>query len=264
METTGKIGIFDSGIGGLSILKELECVMPDKHYIYFGDTKNLPYGTKSKEEIIAFTEDIIKFFLSIGVKDIVMACNTSSALAYDTLLKKFEGVVTIHPLIQTVAKDIAKYSHIGVMATEGTVKSFKYTQEIIKNNRYAEVFEVECTGLVEIVENGLYEDIQSFELVKSKVDKLLEKNVEKIVLGCTHYPYLMPILERFADRDMFIDPASILCKHVKNLLSEPAVDNKKEFFVSSYPERFIESAKVFYSVEYAELVETGASLFNPA
>ena len=113
-------GIFDSGVGGLSVLKEL--ISFGGNYIYYGDTKNLPYGNKTKEEIISFTRNIINFFIEKGAKKAIMACNTSSALAFETLKGEFNGKIKIYPLIQTVAPHIAKQGQkIGIMATEGTV-----------------------------------------------------------------------------------------------------------------------------------------------
>lgn len=253
------IGVFDSGVGGLSVLSELERELPSADFVYFGDTKNLPYGTKSAEEIISFTKEIIKFFISKGAKDVVMACNTSSALAYDTLKKEFEGAaLTIHPLIQTVAKEIAKSDKIGVMATEGTVKSRKYTAEIQKNNPNAKVWEVSCSGLVEIVEGGLLEDEKSIELIKSKLLPLLDNGVSKVVLGCTHYPFLLPVLEKFAPKEMFINPAKALSRCVGQTVSDKGGCGKREFYTSSDPKGFLQSAQMFYEVEHAKLADLGA------
>jgi glutamate racemase len=252
------VGVFDSGVGGLSVLKELELTMPCADFIYFADTKNLPYGEKTPAQIINFTKDIVKFLSARGVKNVVMACNTSSALAYDVLFAQFQDIVTIHPLIQTVAKKIAaKYSHIGVLATEGTVKSLKYTEEIKKTNPAAKVLEIGCAGLVELVENNLSDTPDGIELVKSKLEPLLRANVEKIVLGCTHYPHLMPILTRFAPEAMFINPAKSLAKHVGALLNCNASACQKtttEFWVSHECEKFINTARIFYDVKEAHLV----------
>jgi len=255
------IGIFDSGVGGLSVLSELDIVLPDEHYIYFGDTKNLPYGTKTKDEIIVFTKDIMNFFVSRGVKNVVVACNTSSALSYEELAKEYKNSLTIYPLIQTVAKDIAKYSKIGVMATKSTVNSLTYTKEILKKNKTANVFEAECSGFVEIVEQGLLKKPSAAELVKSKLETLLSQDVEKIVLGCTHYPHLMPVLEKYAPKDTFIDPAHYLCKFVKSEFEKNTPVNapaKKEFFVSGNSKQFMKSAKLFYNVKEVQSVELSA------
>ena len=158
------IGIFDSGVGGLSILKKL--LPSGGHYLYFGDTKNVPYGNKTKEEIINFTRNIIEFFISKGAKRVVMACNTSSALAYDTLEKEFGTIIKIHPLIQTVAPYIAREGNIiGIMSTCATARSKTYTKEILKANDKAVVYELGCPDFVKIVEERLYDKKESVELV---------------------------------------------------------------------------------------------------
>lgn len=243
------IGVFDSGVGGLSVFRELIKLLPDEHYIYFGDTKNLPYGNKSAEEIIAFGKNTLNFFRSKGVRHVVMACNTSSALAYDTLKCEFPDI-KIYPIIQDVARTFTKYSQIGVMATVGTVNSRKYTEEILKNNPCANVFEEACERFVEIVENRLYDLPGSIDYIEKKLKALLVENVEKIVLGCTHYPYLMPIFTKFAPVEMFIDPSVIFAKNIAvdiKSASAPCFEGgKKEFFVSGNAQSFIDNAKIFY------------------
>ena len=242
------IGVFDSGVGGLSVLKELERELPNEHYIYYGDTKNLPYGSKTPEQIIELGKTTVNFFKALGVKNVVMACNTSSALAYDALREEF-GDIKIFPIIQNVAKDLAQYEKIGVMATLGTVKSRKYTQEILKVNPNAQVFESACENFVQIVENRQYEQEKSVEYIKNKLGEVLYLGVKKIVLGCTHYPYLMPILTKWVPQELFIDPAEIF---VQNVVSEIKNSNKpfegtakKEFYVSGDVEDFKKSAMVF-------------------
>lgn len=245
------IAVFDSGLGGLSVLKELERFMESEHYIYYADMQNLPYGNKTPEEIIKFNHEILTFFITKGVKHVVMACNTSSALAYNVLHKEF-GQLKIYPLIQSVAPALAKYNEIGVLATEATVKSGKYTEEIKKYNKNTQVYEVACDGFVEIVENGLYEMSSTLELVDSKLEQLPE--VDKIVLGCTHYPYLLGVLEKFIPREMFLDPARIFAQNVfKSIEKEgqgPIFElGKKEFYTNGDVEKFVKNAKVFYEIK---------------
>jgi len=243
------IGIFDSGVGGLSVLKELERELPREHYIYYGDTKNLPYGDKTPEQIIELGRKTVGFFEGLGVKNIVMACNTSSALAYDVLEREFGDDICIFPIIQNVAKNLAQYDKIGVMATIGTARSLKYTQEILKINPAAQVYELGCENFVQIVEERRYEENESIELIKSKLGELLFLGAKKIVLGCTHYPYLLPILTQYAPTDVFIDPAEIFVQNIVNEIrstNEPfEATPRKEFYVSGDVENFKKSAKVF-------------------
>ena len=246
MKNESLIGVFDSGVGGLSVLKKL---LPyGGNYIYFGDTKNLPYGNKTKEQIINFTRDIIKFFIRKGATKAIMACNTSSALSYEALEEEFGSKIKIYPLIQTAAPYIASEGNIiGIMATEGTVKSKTYTKEIKKYNSNAEVYELACPDFVPIVENRLYDKKESIEYIKDKLQNLLDKKCDKIVLGCTHYPYLLPILEKFANKDLFINPADFMTKIVEN--NHDHLHPNVEFFVSSDPERFIRSAGLFMEIK---------------
>ncbi len=175
------IGVLDSGVGGLSVLSELYKIMPEQNYIYFGDTKNVPYGTKKDDEIYTFTKNILNFFLTKNVKNVVFACNTTSAVAYEQLKKDFENKLRIFPLIQTVAKsiqeDLSDGDSVAVLATRATINSNKYTQEIKKYNKNLNVIGIDCTGFVEIVENRLYQDKKALELIKSKL--LLAKVLKK-------------------------------------------------------------------------------------
>ena len=244
------IGVFDSGVGGLSILKELVTLMPYDDFIYLGDTKNLPYGNKTKEEIINFGRKTINFFKSKGVETVVMACNTSSALAYDTLTREFPET-KIFSLIASCASEIAKNNNLTIMATEGTVKSGKYEEEIKKHNKNAKVTSLACHDFVRIVENKLYDDKKCIEYVYSMLDEALAKNPEKIVLGCTHYPYLIPIFSKKVDKNIFINPAKIFAEVVKSYFKNPIITHNKgetEFYVTNDPDAFIQSAKVFYEI----------------
>ena len=248
-------GVFDSGIGGLSILKEL---LPlGGNFIYFGDTYNLPYGNKTKEEIISYGKNTMRFFISKGVKRVVMACNTSSALAYDALREEFKDKLEIYPLIQSTAPYIAKTADkIGILATNGTVKAKVYTSEIKKYNKNAEIYEIPCPNFVEIVENRLYNLNDSINYIKERLFKLLDFGAQKIVLGCTHYPYLMPILKKFAEEDIFINPAD----YMKNIFKKTENPANVEFYVSSDPERFKKSAKLFMNIkETVTLVDFNSS-----
>lgn len=251
-----KIGVFDSGVGGLSILKVLKSQMPNDDFIYFGDTKNIPYGSKTKEEIINFGINTLKFFEEKGVENIVIACNTSSALAYETLKDKYPNL-NIFPLIQTVAPKLSEYNKIAVWATAGTVKSGKYKEEILKYNNSSEVIEIPCPDFVNIVESNLYDDEKSKELVNKTYMDTLKLEPEKIILGCTHYPYLTKMIKN-ADSEIFIDPASIFVEKIKASFvdyEEAKKEGKVEFWVSSEPSVFAQNAKPFYEInERVDLV----------
>lgn len=246
MKNENLIGVFDSGVGGLSVLKKL--IPYGGNYIYFGDTKNLPYGNKTKEQIISFTREIINFFIKKGATKAIMACNTSSALSYETLNHEFKDKIKIYPLIQTAASHIAKNGNIiGVMATEGTVKSLTYTREIKKHNPNAEIYELACPNFVSIVENRLYQKEECIQYIKEHLQILLNKNCDKIILGCTHYPYLMPILTKFAPEKIFIDPACYMTDIVKDSVKN--IPLNLEFYVSSDPLKFKKNAELFMKIK---------------
>ena len=250
------IGLLDSGVGGLSVLKRLYDLMPDKNYIFFGDVKNVPYGTKTPEQIFSYTKKILEFFITKNVKNVVFACNTTSAVAYDELKKHFPEL-NIFPLIQTVAKysieNLKNDDCIAVFATKATINSHKYKEEINKINPKINVLEIDCTGFVEIVENRLYEDKKSIDLIKSKLDIVKKHNAKRVILGCTHYPYLKNIFKNILDIEYF-DPAISLAKIVQSDIKDSAKGTEIKFYVSKNPDEFIKSAKMFFNVKQAELV----------
>ena len=248
------IGFFDSGIGGLSVLSRFRQSLPNENVIYFGDTIHLPYGNKSKEELIGYANNILNFMESKRVKAVVIACNTSSAQAYDTIKDSYS--FPIYPIIQTCAKAIAvnNYKKIGVFATEATVKSGKYSAELKKYNSNIDVKEIASknwVGIVEKTSKNLQEDIAH---IKDEIELMLEFAPDKIILGCTHYPYLMSELEKHAPKELFIDPAEIFVKYIKHdlttlkLINQSNTQGNEEFYVSSNPNEFINNAKIFYDI----------------
>ena len=248
------IGFFDSGVGGLSVYSRFKKLLPCENTLYFGDLLNLPYGNKSKDELIKFARNILDFYEKKGVKAVVIACNTSSAQAYDTIKDEYD--FKIYPIIQSCAKVISSMdiSRIGVFATEATVKAGVYTSELKKHNSSIEVKEIPCPNWVSIVE-GNYGNNNPLEDIEAHVKSMLEFNPDKIVLGCTHYPYLINSLKKFAPEDLFIDPAEIFVRYIKedlrknNLLNPHDKLGEEEIFVSANPEKFIQNSKIFYEVK---------------
>jgi len=247
------IGFFDSGVGGLSVYARFREILPFENTIYFGDLLHLPYGEKSKEELVGYARAILNFFKSKNVKAVVIACNTSSAQAYDVI--KTEYNFKIYPIIQSCAKIIAEsgYKRIGVFATEGTVKAGKYTQELSKYNPDIIVKEVAQKNWVSIVEGTLNDLEQAKKNIKNDIKEMLDFNPDKIILGCTHYPYLLSELKKYADIDLFIDPAKIFVDYIKNDLSTNLNSSNsigsEEFYVSDNPRKFIENSEIFYHLE---------------
>lgn len=254
------IGVFDSGVGGLSVFSELIKLLPNENYIYFGDTANLPYGSKTKEELVEISAKIFDFFKSKNVKAVVMACNTTSALTYDVLKDKYD--FKIYPVVQNVAKQIADDGHtcIGVFATQGTINSHAYRNEIKKHNPSTNVFEIACPEWVKIVENGLIEDKDSEENIKMHLEEMLVNNPDRIILGCTHYPYLLQTLSKFAPKDLFINPAKYFAQSIYNDLKENDLisnrdDHIHNFYVTANPQLFAKASKLFYKVQEIEEIK---------
>lgn len=251
--TIEPIGVLDSGVGGLSVLSKLYKLMPDKNYIFFGDTKNLPYGTKTPKQIFEYTKEILEFFIVKNVKNVVIACNTTSAVAYDELKNYFKDKLKIYPLIQYAAKyaveNLNNNDTIAVLATKATVNSKKYTSEIKKINPNINVIEIDCSGFVEIVENRLYEDIESVKFIESKLEIAKKYNAKRIILGCTHYPYLTNIFKKIYNTDYF-DPAICVSNIVKAQIKTPDCNNSRiDFYVSKNPSEFKLSAKAFFDIK---------------
>lgn len=249
------IGFFDSGVGGLTVYKVLKELLPNEDYIYFGDLKNSPYGEKTYKELLKFTTKIFDFFEEKGVKVVVMACNTTSATVYNELKSKYK--FKIYPIIQSCASVISQFpvKKVGVLATEATIKSGAYPKELKKYNPNLQVYEKSCPPWVGIVEENRQKEAKSVAIVESYLGAILENNPDKIILGCTHYPYLLDVLSKFVPREKFIDPAQYFAKYIKNDLAKNAMLNDSQtsgseaFCVSANPEKFKKAASIFYPIK---------------
>lgn len=248
-DSNAPIGFFDSGVGGLSVYARFKKLLPNENTLYFGDLANMPYGNKTKEQLICYARNILDFYKEKEVKAVVIACNTSSAQAYDVIKDEYD--FKIYPIIQSCAKVIASqgFNRLGVFATEATVKSGVYTRELQKYNQSLQVLEIPCPNWVPIVENGNY--VNGEDDVRIQLDKMQGFAPDKIVLGCTHYPYLKRLLSKFAPEDLFIDPAEIFVKFIKEdmPLNDSSVQGSEEIFVSANPENFMEHSKIFYDLK---------------
>ena len=248
------IGFFDSGVGGLTVLKQVKKLLPNESFIFFGDTLHVPYGDKTKEELLSYSKDILKFFEEKKVKAVVMACNTTSSVIYDDIKDKYN--FKIFPLVQSCAKVFSEFkiNKLGVFATKATIKSKAYEKEITKYNPKMQVIGQYCPDWVKIVENNTTNETGSIEIIKKDLEKMLENKPDKIVLGCTHYPYLLNVLTKYASKELFIDPAIPFAEFIKNDLekSDLLSDTKEKFeqyYVSSSPEKFKTASKIFYKLQ---------------
>ena len=251
---TAPIGFFDSGVGGLTVFEKVKQLLPNENYIYFGDLKNIPYGEKSKEQLIGFAENIFRFFEEKGAKAVVMACNTTSATVYDALKDNYG--FKIYPIIQSCAKIISgmDVKKIGIFATNATIQSGAYSRELLKHNPYLDIFGMSCPEWVSIVEENTQNTTEGIEVIEKYLKKMLANSPDKIILGCTHYPYLLDSLTKFASKELFIDPSFYFAEFIKKDLSEHGLLNNsikagyEEFFVSANPEQFQMASGMFYPV----------------
>jgi len=249
------IGFFDSGVGGLTVLKKVKEILPNEKYLYFGDTKNMPYGEKTEDELLKFADDIFKFFEKKDVKAVVMACNTTSAVTYEKLKNKYS--FKIYPIIQTVSKVLSNMDLpcIGIVATPATINSHCYQKSINRNNSRTKVVEVAAKSWVKFVENSQIETTECKNAIKEILDEIMKENPSKIVLGCTHYPYLLKVITQFACKELFIDPAVYFAEAVsqdltkQNLISYSKIPQDMEFYVSANPDKFKFAAKRFFNLE---------------
>jgi glutamate racemase len=248
------IAFFDSGVGGLTVFSKMKEVLPNENYLYFGDLKNSPYGEKTKEELIKISKKIFNFLEKKDVKAVVMACNTTSATAYEELKENYS--FKIYPLIQSCAKKIAdmNYQRVCIFATEATVKTHAYEKYITQNNKDIKVYEIACPEWVNIVEENKINTEESKKLIKKYLDIAMNYTPDKIILGCTHYPFLINIMEKFIPKDIILNPSEIFVEHIKNDLSinsmlKNSPNGQEHFIVSQNPDKFKHAAELFYKLK---------------
>lgn len=236
------IGIFDSGVGGLTVYKEIRKNFPNEDIVYFGDTARVPYGPKSKNTVIDYSIQNARFLMQLGVKIIVIACNTSSAVALETLNSILDIPVlgVIEPGAEN-AVEKTKNGRIGVIGTEGTIRSKAYTSAIKNLNPNIEVFEKPCPLFVSLAEEGWHKHNVSKQIAEIYLSDLLEKKIDTLVLGCTHYPILKNIInEVCGDNINLVDSSQAIQFHLKKIIAEKQmpVIGSDYFFVSDNEEKF--------------------------
>lgn len=241
------IGVFDSGLGGLWILKYLEENLPGYHYIYYADQTNLPYGSHIPEEITQFSRNITNFLIEKDCKIIVIACNTATSAAITKLREEYSlPFVGIEPAVKPASEN-SKTGHIGVLATKVTVEGQKLQDSIDKFAGDIKVHTVIGYGLVELVENGEADTDKAEELLREYIQPLLEKGIDQLVLGCTHYAFLMNRIKNIVgDRVNIVDPAPAVVRRVKQLVNDTKIiidKNSKgtQLFTSSSDIKKLES-----------------------
>ncbi|WP_405220962.1 glutamate racemase [Dokdonia sp. Asnod1-B02] len=221
MQNKGNIGLFDSGIGGTSIWKEVVTHLPYENTIYLADSKHAPYGAKSKEEIIALSIKNTEKLIQLGAKIIVVACNTATTNAIDYLRKIYDiPFIGIEPAIKPAALN-SKNKTIGILATKGTLNSSLFQDTSEKWTKGTKVIEVIGEGLVPLIEKGDLESTVLKKLLKSYVDPMIAQEIDYLVLGCSHYPYLIPLLTELLPQEVtIIDSGLAVARQTKSVLTE--------------------------------------------
>ncbi|RKW35527.1 MAG: glutamate racemase [Leptotrichia sp.] len=258
------IGVFDSGIGGLTVLKEIRKVLPNEKIFYFGDTARVPYGEKTKELITRYSKEIVEFLLDKEVSAIVVACNTATALALEELRKTFK--IPIIGVIKAGAKtaiNTTKSGNIGVIGTKATVNSKRYEEEIKKLSENVKVIAKACPLFVPAVEEGILDGKLVDQIIKTYLDDF-EKEIDTLILGCTHYPLLKSAIGKIYTNLNIVDPAretALDLKEIleeKNLLKNDATKNREvKYYVTDGKDKFKEIGIMFLdeNIEKVELVK---------
>ena len=246
------IGVFDSGIGGLSVVKELRRLLPGEDIVYFGDTARLPYGTKSKETVVRFSCEIVRFLMRFRIKLGVVACHTASSYSLPTLRRHFS--IPILGVVQPGARQalaLTRTKRIGVLGTRATIQSRSYEKEMKRLDRNVKVFSQSCPLFVPLVEEGHFNGDVTHQIAETYLDPMARSGVDTVILGCTHYPLLKDVIGSvFGPRVKLVDSAQAVAWQVRDLLeAQGLLVNGKQgctrYFVSDEPRHFIKVGSLF-------------------
>ena len=249
---TKPIGIFDSGVGGLSVVEKVKEILPQEDIVYFGDTARVPYGTKSKKLIEKFATDDVNFLLKFNPKVIIIACHTASSLAGNTLKKNFPSIHIIDVVSSSIRKavELSKKKRVGVIGTYATISSGKY-QELLKKKGIS-VLSKACPLFVPLVEEGLFNERATSLIAEYYLEELKKGKIDTLILGCTHYPYLKKVIQEVIGENVkIVDPSFQVAHQLKEYLEMKKIKKKEKkgkiklFFsdLNSYTEKVVE--KIF-------------------
>lgn len=251
------IGIFDSGFGGLTVAKEIVRELPNESIVYFGDNGRAPYGTKSKETIVKFTFQNIKFLLEQKIKLLVIACNTASSCSYDAVIQNFRiPVIEVIKPGSIAAVRESKGKNIGVIGTTATIGSGIYENTIKIIEPSVNVYSKACPMFVPLVEEGWWDNNISYQIATEYLSELKEKNIDTLLLGCTHYPMLKNTISKvFEDNVSLVSSAQEVARSVKGFLAlnDMKADNEKEsnnrFYTSDNIDKFVTLGSIILEKE---------------
>lgn len=232
-----KIGVFDSGVGGLWILKNLKESLTSFSYIFIGDQYHVPYGERNLEEIREFSEEITKFLINKGCKIIVIACNTASAASLKYLREKFSETIFVG--MEPAVKPAVETTHtkkVGVLATPATFQGELYNSIVEKFANDVLIFKNTCDGLVNQIEKGELDGKETKEILENALNPMIKEGIDTVVLGCTHYPFVMPLIKEIVGENInVIDPTPAIVKQVRRLIDQNGFltdDNKLEILTT--------------------------------
>ena len=220
MNPTQPIGVFDSGVGGLSVLRAMRALMPEEAALYFADQGHVPYGSRPLDQVCGFSEAVTRFLLDRGAKLIVVACNTASAAALHHLRQVFPGIsfVGMEPAVKPAAER-TQTGRVGVLATPATFQGALYASVVERFANGVQLFQDTCPGLVGRIEQGDLDGEATRLILESALRPMLDGGIDTVVLGCTHYPFVIPLIEQIAgDNVRVIDPAPAVARQAKRLL----------------------------------------------
>lgn len=248
------IGVIDSGVGGLTVAKEIMRQLPKEEIIYLGDTARCPYGSRPTEEVKKFTWELINYLLNYNIKMLVIACNTATALVLDDIKAHIDIPVVgvVYPGARTALK-VTKNNHIGVIGTVGTIQSGSYEKALKSINHHVKVESLACPLFVPIVESGNYEGEDAYKIVAESLEPLKANDIDTLILGCTHYPILRPVIQQIMGKkvklissgDETAREVSTLLHHAGMLVTEKRTPN--HLFLTTGPKEIFQqiAAKVF-------------------
>ena len=250
------IAVFDSGIGGLSVFRAISKLLPAENMVYLADNKRVPYGDKSPESILEYTWESASFLQSLGIKMLVIACHTSSAHCLEILQKKL--TIPVVGVIQSGLKsimDLPNCRKVGVLGTKGTIASGIYPSLIQGWNSQVEVFPVAAPGLVPLIEKGLFHTPELERTIARYTSEFLVNKVDAVLLACTHYPLIRPLIQRcVGDEVLLIEASEGTALEVKECLHREGIQRKSSavdhrFYVTDALEAFTQSARLFLNIE---------------
>lgn len=257
MSNINPIGLFDSGVGGTSIWKEVHALLPHESTLYLADSKNAPYGQKSQEEIIELSKKNTEFLLNQNCKLIIVACNTATTNAIKILRETYTiPFIGIEPAIKPAALQ-SKTNRIGILATQGTLNSELFHKNVAQYS-HVKIMEQIGFGLVQLIESGQINSKEMFQLLEQYLTPMIAQDIDYLVLGCTHYPYLIPQIKQILPNHIkIIDSGEAVAKQTKNVLEQNNLFNKSDqchqtFFINNPPEVMQELIGKNYKVEYKD------------